>query len=425
MRKNYLEQKIKHRTYSFLGVAALAGLLCFTGCGSAAKASLVKDQEESQAEVESVSGQDLAAETGEAANLQTAETEIAGAEVPAEAPAEVQPPMDPVSLNFVAVGDNLINGNVLNCGLGMGGDFNYLYQYVVPYIQQADVAVVNQETVFVDDPDCYSGYPTFGTPTMVGDALVNAGFDIFTCATNHALDQDMYGVDSAISYYDSRGLFYVGIQPSSVVDRVPYKIYEQNGIRCAILNYTYGTNGYPLPDGYPNMVHMLNPEDEGIIRAEIAAAEADADVTLVFVHWGDEYATYMSDSQAFWRQVFFESGVDVVVGAHPHILQPYELMSDGQGRDMLIYYSLGNFCSGQDQPERTVGGLANFTITKTSEGTFLTDYGLDALVTHQSWDFYSQVFKLSDYNDDFAASNWMDVNCERLWNIFDAYTVWD
>ncbi len=357
-------------------------------------------------------------------DLPQTEVQAAPEEQPAEPVQEITPTPepDPVSLSFVCVGDNLIHESIINYGLANGGDWNYMYDNVAYYIQSFDVAVLNQETPLVSDPEDYGGYPNFGTPYGVADATVNAGFDIFTCATNHSLDQWVYGVNCTIGYYDSLGLFHVGTQSSEQVDYMPYAIYEQNGIRCAVLNYTYGTNDVPMPDVNPNMVHLLN--DEYRIREDIALAKADSDIVLVFPHWGTEYSVYVDDSQRFWTQVFYESGADVVVGAHPHVLEPFEMISDGAGHDMLVYYSLGNFVSSQTDPANIVGGAATFTITKQGDRCWVSDYGLDALVTHQSGSMRSQVFRLPDYDDYYCALHWMDISMDSLWGMFYSYTSW-
>ena len=355
--------------------------------------------------------------------LDVSRMEVAAAAVGMPQP-EPEPTPEPeaVSLSFVCVGDNLIHESIINYGLAMGGDWHYMYENVAYYIQQFDVAVLNQETPLVDDPADYGGYPNFGTPYAVADATVDAGFDIFTCATNHALDQWIYGVNCTISYYDQRGLFHVGTQSKDAVDYMPYAIYEQNGIRCAVLNYTYGTNDVPIPAENPNMVHLLN--DEARIREDIALAKMDSDIVLVFPHWGEEYMTTVSDAQRFWTQVFYESGADVVVGAHPHVLEPFEMISDGAGHDMLVYYSLGNFVSSQSEEPTIVGGAATFTITKQGDRCWVSDYGLDALVTHQSGSMRSQVFRLPDYDDYYCSLHWMDISMDELWGMFNAYTSW-
>ena len=343
--------------------------------------------------------------------------------VPVTATPEPTPAAEPVSVNFLCVGDNLIHNSLIDCGLSRGGDWNYMYDPIRGYIEEADVAVINQETMLVDDPSQYGGYPQFGTPYGVADATINAGFDVFTCATNHSMDKDSYGIDCTTAYYESHGMTYTGIQSSATAaSEIPYTSFEKNGIRFAFLNYTYDTNGYPLPDGMPFMVHTFDNEEQ--IRADIAAADADSDCVIVFAHWGDEYSPYVNDFQFYWTNVFYECGVDVVVGGHPHVVEPYELKSDGAGHDMLVFYSLGNFVSNQTDVECLVGGMARFTITKTGDDVAVTAWSFDPVATHTTGDTYSQAFMLADYSQDLCDQNLYAGSVESLWEIFNSYTTW-
>lgn len=336
---------------------------------------------------------------------------------------EPTPEPEPVSVNFLCVGDNLIHSSLIQCGLGMGGDWNYMYDPIRGYIEEADVATINQETMLVDDPNEYGGYPQFGTPYGVGDATINAGFDVFTCATNHSLDKGGYGIDCTVAYYESHGMPYTGIQNSATASYdIPYTIIERNGIRFALLNFTYDTNGYPFPDGCPYMVHTF--DDEAQIRADLAAADADSDCIIVFAHWGDEYSQYVNDFQFYWANVFYECGVNVVVGGHPHVVEPYEMKTDGAGHDMLVYYSLGNFVSNQTDVEDLVGGMARFTITKTGDKVAVTAYSMDPVATHTTGELYSQAYMLADYSQDLCDQNLYVGSVDQLWNIYNDYTTW-
>ncbi len=397
-----------------ISALCLLSVLCLaavSGCGS-------EEEQSPGSQSVSVSEEPLELSSLISENISEVVQDSAEAEV-IPAP-EVTPYYEPVSLSFICVGDNLTHQSMIDYGMALGGDWHYMYENIAWYIQLFDVAVVNQETPLVEDPAEFTGYPDFGTPYGVADASVDAGFDIFLCASNHSLDKWVYGVDSTISYYDSHGLAHAGTQSSAQTDYIPYVIYEQNGIRCAILNYTYGCNDRPMPDENPNMVHLLN--DEARIREDIALAAADADVVLVFPHWGDEYSIYVNDQQRYWTQVFYESGADVVVGAHPHVVEPYEMISDGAGHDMLVFYSVGNFVSGQTELDTILGGAATFTVTKTADGCSITSYGFEPLVTHESDPMRSSVFRLADYDDYLCELHNMNISTEMLWSMFNSYS---
>ena len=156
----------------------------------------------------------------------------------------------------------------------------------------------------------------------------------------------------------------------------------RNGIRFALFNYTYGTNGIKIPDECPAMVHLL--EDEDRIREAVRAAKEEIDMVLVFAHWGTEYAKEPDAFQEKWTQIFLESGVDAVIGTHPHTLQPYEMLQDGDGHQMLVYYSIGNFVSAQYEQACVKGGAAEFTVSLTADGYKITQYSLQPLeITHE------------------------------------------
>jgi hypothetical protein len=322
-------------------------------------------------------------------------------------------------VRFAVTGDNLIHGQLIRFGQG-SGNYEFLYQWELSQeLKAADLAVLNQETIFVADPAAYSGYPTFGTPLAVGEAALNAGFNLAACATNHALDKGLGAIDTTAAFYEARGIPYIGIQSSGHIEYEPYKLITVNGVRLALYDYTYGTNGIPIPASHPHAVHLLtNPN---AVRAELALGRAAADAVIVFVHWGNEYEPDPSVYQRSWANVFLESGVDVVVGGHPHVLQPVELREREDGHKMVVYYSLGNMVSRQDRWESSIGGLAEFTITRTPEGCGVTEYELKPLITHQTWDF-STACLLESYTPELAAAHRMGLSIPQWQELFARWT---
>ncbi|MDE6661792.1 MAG: CapA family protein, partial [Lachnospiraceae bacterium] len=164
----------------------------------------------------------------------------------------------------------------------------------------------------------------------------------------------------------------------------PYTLIVKGGSRFALLNYTSGTHGMKKPEDSPYMVHLLDDEDR--VREDIKKAKGDADFIIVFVHWGTEDAQQPDDFQKKWTEIFLDSKVDVVVGTHPHELQPYEVLSDDSGHNMLIYYSIGNFVSAQPEKSCIKGGMARFTVSLTAEGYGITEYALEPLEIIRSSD---------------------------------------
>lgn len=285
---------------------------------------------------------------------------------------------DDTDISFVAFGDLLAHEPIYRYGLNNGGDFGFLFENVKAVIAESDIAVINQETPLTDHPSMYSDYPRFGTPVQVGEAVVNVGFDVVTCATNHALDRGVEGVNFTKTFFDDNRVTCLGIQSQMEKEYRAYQTITRNGARFALLNYTYGTNGLPIPDENPYIVHLL--EDEEKIRGDIAEAKNDADLVIVFAHWGTEYAEELDDFQKHWAQVFLDSGVDILIGTHPHVIQPYEVLTDDNGHTMLVYYSLGNFISAQPEKSCVKGGMAAFTVSLTAEGYRVTEYDFKPLV---------------------------------------------
>ena len=301
---------------------------------------------------------------------------------------------------FVVFGDNLIHEPIYRYGLQEiestgetgnagkmrnGGEtaavvagFDFLYENIRDVIEESNIAVINQETPFVEDPSLYGDYPQFGTPVQVGEAIVNAGFDVVTCATNHALDRGKEGVNTTRNFFADNKVMCLGIQSEEDTAYHPYEILVRNGVRFALFNYTYGTNGIRIPEENPNMVHVL--DDENKITNDIEMARAESDFVIVFVHWGTEYAETPDEFQRKWTQIFADGKVDVVVGTHPHAIQPYELLRDEEGHEMLVYYSIGNYISAQPEESCVKGGMASFTVSLTAEGFRVTEYGFRPLI---------------------------------------------
>lgn len=310
-------------------------------------------------------------------------------------------------VNIVAVGDNLIHNTLIAAGEQEDGsrDYNSFYESMKPYISAADMAVIDQETLLGGSAFEYSGYPCFNTPWEVGEAAINAGFDVFTCATNHVLDiQKFAGVSKELEFFSKHPeVTCIGINASEKeYNSIKYR--EVNGIKFALLNYTYGTNGISLPEDKPWCVNMLN-EDK--VVSDIKTARENADVVIFFPHWGTENSHEINDEQRHYVELCSELGVDIVIGGHPHVLQPVEWVTNNEtGKKMIVYYSLGNFISHQINLNQMCGGMAEITVERVNGEIKITSAKLAPVI-----DFYQRsgdgfrfsVYKLSDYTDELAA----------------------
>lgn len=281
---------------------------------------------------------------------------------------------DDAEVSFTVFGDNLVHEPIYRYGMNQGGNFDFLFENVGDILEESDISVINQETPFVTEFSEYGDYPRFGTPIQVGKAIADAGFDVVTCATNHALDRGVKGIYTTKNYFTERGILCLGIQTQEEPERKPYEIIRRNNIRFALFNYTYGTNGVPLPEKYPYTVHLLG--DEAQIGEDIESARREADVIIVFVHWGTENSEEIDAFQQKWTDIFLKSRVDVVVGNHPHVLQDHEMLEGEDGHKMLVYYSVGNFISAQPEKSCTKGGVAEFTIAPVPASYAVSEYSL-------------------------------------------------
>lgn len=312
-------------------------------------------------------------------------------------------------VTLLAVGDNLIHNTLISAGEQSDGSLNYdgLYENIKPEIEKFDIAVIDQETVLGGSSFEYTGYPMFNSPWEIGEAAIKAGFDIFNCATNHTMDMGWSGIEQELNFFNNhKEAVALGINGSEEsYNKITY--YEKNGITFALLNYTYGTNGISLPDDKPWCVNLMDKEK---IEKDITQARANADCVIVFPHWGTEYSFEVSDYQKEYKKLYSDLGVDLVIGCHPHVIEPVEwVTNETTGKKMLVYYSLGNFISHQLDLKNLLGGMAQVTIEKKSGQIEITAASFVPVVCHyrmgDSGRFEFNVYKLSDYSNDLAATH--------------------
>ena len=316
-------------------------------------------------------------------------------------------------VDLLMVGDILLHDNVQNSGKLPDGTYNYdhLFENVVEDIQAADIAIANQEVILGGTELGLSGYPAFNGPFEVGDALVNAGFDVILHATNHTLDRGKKALLNCLDFWETNypEVAVLGAFDSQEDYDNSIYVYEEDGLKIAILNYTYGTNGIPSPSDMPYAVARL--EEEKVI-SDLQKAEGLADFTVVCPHWGTDYQHKQSAEQEKWANLFMEYGADLVIGTHPHYIQPVEMLTGENDEEMLVYYSLGNFInstneSGRGTADRMVGAMAQVTIAKNEAGkAYIKEYGVEPLVTQLLYGTQEiTTYKLSDYTEELASKN--------------------
>ncbi len=359
------------------------------------------EEEDSRSSIDEVEAAAIAEEKAEAERIAAEQAE---AKRLAEEQAEAERlAAEEVTVHLTMAGDVLLSSAlVASCEAENGYDFNCLFENVAPYLADYDLKIVNEETACGGGEYGISGYPSFNSPHEAQDAIAAAGFNVVCLATNHMLDLGTGPVYSTISYWNTMypSMAVIGAYGSQEAsDQIYY--YEKDGFRIAILNYSYGSNA---GDGsYYDAPFCLNMLEEGEVRADIQNARANADYVIVCPHWGTEYSFYTDESQAQWAQIFLEEGVDLVLGTHPHVIEPIEVFTREDGHQMICYYSLGNFVSNQDYAYSLVGGLADVTIRKTAEGVVVDDYGIVPIVTHK-YSYYT-AYLLKDYSNELALSS--------------------
>ncbi|WP_374724010.1 CapA family protein [Calidifontibacillus erzurumensis] len=263
---------------------------------------------------------------------------------------------------LVAVGDILIHGVVYkDAKKNNSYDFKPMLAQIKPYIEQADLAFANQETIIGGAQLGLSTYPTFNSPFEVGDALKDAGFDIVSMANNHVLDRGVKAIENATRYLNDIGIAYTGAYTSHD-DKENIRILKANGILFSFLAYTYGTNGIPIPKDKPYVVNLINLEN---MKEDISEAKQMCDVVVVSVHFGNEYERLPNDNQKQLVKELAEAGAHIIIGHHPHVLQPAEWIETEDGRKVFVIYSLGNFLSGQNGHYTKIGGILQLDIEKT------------------------------------------------------------
>ena len=325
----------------------------------------------------------------------------------------------------LAVGDNLVQPSLLASGQSETGAWNYnsVYANLKSDIQAADIAMVNQETPFTTDHSAVSGTAPYATPTEVGDALVNAGFNVVTSATALIDDNGSSMINETLNYWETShpDVTLVGIHKNQSYgsQTVSSGDSTDNSDGSANDSASSDTSDSSTGDadssgstdtstsGKGSMIDTFSTAD---VAAAIKQAKASADCVIFSANWGKTEEPMPTEYEKEWANFLMEQGVDVVIGTNPNVLQPYGYLTDDSGHNMLIYYSLGNFVTGQETLKQLLGGMAAFTIQKTVDGDQtsiqIQDATLTPLVMHYSYDTPEYApYKLDDYTDALAAAH--------------------
>lgn len=271
------------------------------------------------------------------------------------------------TLKLVFSGDIMGHDTQIASALSMGeGSYDYqsCFEHIEPYIAGADIAIGNLEVTLAGAP--YKGYPAFSSPDELAVELKNVGFDILVNANNHAIDRRKKGVERTINVLDTLGIIQTGVFKNSRERSIHFPlIIEKNGIRLALLNYTYGTNGIKVTA--PNIVNYIDTVE--VKKDLLKAASAEVDFTIVMMHWGKEYERSENASQRKLAKLLFRNGTDAIIGSHPHVVQPITMLKNGK----LVVWSTGNMISNQRKRYTDGGILIDLTLEK-NDLTTIADY---------------------------------------------------
>lgn len=318
----------------------------------------------------------------------------------------VQSATEPVQISLLAVGDVLQHTGVYQSGQQPDGSYNFdhVFAHIASDLQGQDIKVLNQESVLGGSIAPYSGYPTFNGPQEMGDAEAKAGFNVILRASNHTMDMGYEGLHSELQFWKTKHpeVAVIGAvdpeDPSASIDDI--YIYEKNGFKVALLNYTYDLNGFQDPN---NAVSLLEEEH---VRTTMQKAREQADMVVVFPHWGQEYETGTVAEQQQWEQFFIQNGADVIIGGHPHVIEPVDTFQTASGNTGVCFWSLGNYISTQANNASLVCGMAKVVLQKDADGTCrVASAQLEPLITHKGSGTSMTTYPLRDYTDELASTN--------------------
>ena len=296
--------------------------------------------------------------------------------------------------SLVMVGDALIHSNIYLDAKKSDGtyDFKPMLELTKPITSKYDLAYYNQETILGGTSLGISSYPRFNSPTEVGDAFLDSGFNLGSLANNHTMDKGEQGVINSLNYWNEKKDVVHAGQYSSFDDRDSVNVYEKNGIKYAFFSYTMWTNGLETPAGKE---YLNNVYSNDKAQNDISKVRDSVDVVIVAMHWGNEYSLGVSDKQIEIANYLSSLGVDIIIGSHPHVVEPVEFIGK-----TLVIYSLGNFISDQEGIERLTGLMMSVDIKKSVESG-ITTISLDNLKADLVYTYskYGRGFKVYPYSE--------------------------
>lgn len=341
---------------------SLATAICLNFCACAIKDKpIILPDDVTTGEVTTTT----AVTTTEASTTTTEATTVTTPVTTTEVTTTAEPEPQYVSATIICAGDNLIHRSIYNQAKRRaeydGYDFSYVYAQVRHYIEEADFAILNQETIVTDELEP-SDYPRFCSPADLGEYMIEIGFDAFSISNNHILDRGETGLEATLDFWDSHPevIRYGAYRDAEDMNNI--RTAEVNGITFAFLGYMEHTNGLKLPEGSVYEITYLKELE--LIEQQIKKADEIADVVVVSPHFGKEITNRLTDNQINLTKMFVEWGADIIIGTQPHTVQTMEYIDKPDGGKAFVFYCLGNFVSAQSYNLTLVGMLGQLTVTK-------------------------------------------------------------
>ncbi len=321
-----------------------------------------------------------------------------------------EPAPKTASVNIVCAGDNLIHSPVYTQAKyrseNGGYDFTYAYENVADLISEADLAILNQETIISDDYEP-SNFPYFCSPTDLAHCMVDIGFDAVSVSNNHCLDKGEEGLASSLGFWKET---YPEIPVYGAYlnkeDMNEIRTLEINGITFAFLGFMEHTNGLYLPENAQCQLTYMSETEE--IERQIEAAGKIADCVIVSVHFGVEVSNTVTQQQYDFSRYLAEKGADIIIGTQPHTIQSMEYIEKENGEQAFVFYCLGNFISAMDKPHAMVEMLGRITVVKDFDTGKITlsDPNAVPLINHYDYRYQNlRVIPFSDYTKELAGKH--------------------
>jgi len=269
-------------------------------------------------------------------------------------------------------------------------DYDPVFEEVKGLISNFDFAIANLEVTLAGPP--FKGYPRFSSPKELAITCKNSGIDVLVTSNNHTCDRKKKGVIKTLDILDSLNIKHTGsFRDSNEFKKNNLLVLEKNNIKVGLLNYTFSTNGMPIP--YPTIVNKI--DTTSMLKDIKKSKKQNIDKLIVFIHWGPEYQAKPSNNQEKIAKFLFNNGVDIIIGAHPHVLQKMEYHDDFDSENgQLIAYSLGNYISNQRKRYRDGGAMIEILLTKNQEKTKISDSGYHLTWVHKPIINGKEVFKI-------------------------------